>query len=212
MAAGDTYELAIKGSCASQQIVTVHHFRAEGAGDLSSTIVTDWVADCKAAYRGMLPADYAVVSLACRQINPPGPVGVDTAAVAPNGGIFAATAGPMNAAGVITWTTGYIGRSRRGRSFIGPLASQQVISGVVQAATVTAMTAYVTAMLGSFGSGGTRAADARLVVWSRRIASTTSQSPPPAMGSANSASAYVLSGRANTIARSQRNRELGRGA
>lgn len=212
MAAGDTYELAVKGICANQQIVTVHHFRAEAAGDLAATIAGFWEADCKATYRGMLPADYSVVSIACRQINPPGPVGVDIAATPPNGGVFAATAGGMNVAMVLTWTTSYIGRSRRGRSFIGPVTSQQVISGVIQAATVTAGQAYVTAILASFGNGGTRAATARFVVWSRRLAGLFSQNPPPAMGSSASASAYIVSGRTNTIARSQRDRELGRGS
>lgn len=211
MAAGDTYELAIKGLVQGQQIVTTHYFRAEAAGDLTALIATDWVTDCKALYRTMQPTDYTMTELFCRQINPPGPAGADLALVAPNGGNAANASGALNAAAVITWTTAYVGRSRRGRSFIGPLQQGGALLGSLAAVEVTNKTNYAAQMLASFGSGGTRAADCRFVIWSHKIAGSFGQNPPPAMGSPTSASAYVQGFRVNTIVRSQRRRELGVG-
>lgn len=212
MAAGDTYELAIKAVCNSQSIVNVHHFRAEGAGDLSTSIASDWNTNLKTTWLALLPPTYALALLTCRQINPPGPVGVDFVPTGTLTGGVGTVAGGLNVAQVIKWTTAFIGRSRRGRTYVGPMAIERVSGGNVIAAQQTNALAYVTAMLARYGSGGAFAATARMVIWSRTIADNVSQDPPPAMGIAASASAYVTAGTSALPARSQRRRDLGVGA
>lgn len=212
MAAGDTYELSIRATCLSQQIVATHHLRAMAAGDLSVAIPTAWNTTCKASWLAQLPAAYSLVILACRQINPAGPVGVE---FTPTGTIVGTTAtqpSSLVACGVMKWTTAYVGRSRRGRTFYGPLGGDQYTGGNVLAGTKTNMQAYITALLGLWGAAGSDAANARLVIWSRTIAGPGGQPIPPAMGDPASASAYVLAGSAQTIVRTQRRRELGVGA
>jgi len=212
MAAGDTYELAIQGVCNGQTIVNVHHFRAEGAGDLSTSIASDWDTNLKSTFLALLPPTYSITLLKCRQINPPGPVGADVTPTGTVTGGVGTVAGGLNVAQVIKWTTAFVGRSRRGRSFIGPMAIERVSGGNVITAQQTNALAYVTAMLARYGSGGTFASTARMVIWSRTIADNVSQDPPPAMGAAGSASAYVTAGTSQLPARSQRRRDLGVGA
>lgn len=212
MAAGDTYELALKGTCNGQTIVNVHHFRAEDAGDLSTSIASDWNTNLKATWLALLPPTYSLTLLTCRQINPPGPVGIDFVPTGTVTGGVGTVAGGLNVAQVIKWQTAFIGRSRRGRTFVGPMAVERVSGGNVIAAQQTNALAYVTAMLGRYGAGGTFASTARLVIWSRTIAENVSQDPPPAMGAAGSASAYVTAGSSQLPARSQRRRDLGVGA
>lgn len=212
MAIGDTYELAIKATCLSQQIVATHHLRAEGAGDMSTVIPTAWNTSLKASWLASLPTIYSLSILACRQINPPGPVGVEFTPTGTITGNVNTAISTLVLAGVIKWTSAYVGRSRRGRTFVGPLTADSAVNGTLIAGRVTQLQAYVTAMLALWGPGGTGVADARLVIWSRTIADSTSQSPPPAMGNVLSASAYVTAGNAQAIARTQRRRELGVGS
>lgn len=212
MAVGDVYELAIKAVCLSQQIVAIHHVRAESAGDHSTTIPTAWNTTAKGAWLAQLPAAYSLQVLACRQINPVGPVGVE---FTPTGTIVGTTVtqpSTLVACGVIKWTTSYVGRSRRGRTFYGPLGGDQYTGGNLIAGVRTNIQAYVTALLGLWGTGGSDSANNRLVVWSRTIAENISQSPPPAIGDPASAAAYIMAGSAQSIVRTQRRRELGVGS
>lgn len=212
MAAGDTYELAIKATCNSQSIVNLHHFRAEAAGSLASSIASDWNTNLKAAWLALLPPPYTLALLSCRQINPPGPVAVDFTPTGTLTGGVGTVAGGLTVAQVIKWTSAYIGRSRRGRTYVGPMAIERVSGGNCIAGQVTNGLAYVTAMLAQYGSGGGFAATARLVIWSRTIALAHSQLTPPSMGDPLSASAYVTAGTTAAPARSQRRRELGVGS
>lgn len=211
MAAGDTYQLAIIGICNGQKIVNTHHFRAEAGGDLSSAIATDWDTNLKTSFLALLPPTYSIQQYKCVQINPEGPVGVEQAPTGTVTGGVGTVAGGLNVAQVLKWTTGFVGRSRRGRTFIGPMAIERVSGGTLIAGQVTNGATYITNMLARYGAGGAFEATARLVIWSPTLAAASSQNPPPAMGSALSASAYVLAGVSIAQAKSQRRRDIGVG-
>lgn len=212
MAAGDTYQLAIRGTANGQQIVTVHHFVAEGAGALAQTLVDDWLANLRTAYAAMLSQNYSMAAVACRQINPVGPIGYEAPPPAATNGGRAVGVGYQGACAVIKWTTGFVGKSRRGRTFVGPLSRDDVNAGVILAAEVVIIQAYVTAMMGRYGPTGTMEATAQLAIWSPKIASLFPQDPPPGIGTPTSAVAYVLAGSVNTQSKSQRRRNLGVGS
>lgn len=212
MAAGDTYKLDIIATCLGQTVVNSHFFRAEAGGDLSTGIANDWITNLKATWLALLPPPYTIQTVKCRQINPPGPVGVEIVPGGTNTGGVGTVPGGMNVAQVLKWTTPYIGRSRRGRTFVGPMAIERVSNGQMIAGQITNGTTYITTMLGRYGAGGAFEATARMVIWSPTIAAATSQNPPPAMGTAGSASAYVVAGTSVAYAKSQRRRDLGVGA
>lgn len=212
MAVGDTYELTIKATCLGQVIVATHHIRAENSGDLSTTFASQWNTTCKGPWLANLPNSYSLTILACRQINPPGPVGVEFTPTGTITGNGAAAVTSLTAAGVLKWTTAFVGRSRRGRTFVGPLPGDQYTLGQLTGPRVAGLNTYATTILGLWGSAGSAATDGRLVIWSRTIADQVSQNPPPAMGTVSSASAYVTAGSGQAILRTQRRREIGVGS
>ena len=166
----------------------------------------------KAAYLLPLCPAQSLTLIKSRQINPPGPVGIE---LIPTGTVTGGTgtvAESLAACGILKWTTPYIGPARRGRTFYGPIPSTKASNGTIITAQLTNHTAFVTAMLARYGSGGTFAATARLVIWSVKLAQTFSQDPPPAMGNAQSASAYVTAGVALPIVHNMRRRTIGSGS
>ena len=211
MAAGDTYELTLKGVCQGQLIVNTHYLRASAAGDQSEHMADTWNTSLGSLWAAMHTTDYALQTISSRQINPPGPVAYERAPTV-SAGSNGAGSGTLTAASVIKCTTAFIGRSRRGRNFIGPLPGSYVVAGSLAAAHVTACNAYYNALLGLWGASGSDSANARWVVWSRHIAATISQDPPPDMGLPSSASAYVVAFHVDPIARVLRRRELGVGS
>lgn len=212
MAAGDTYKLAIQGTCAGQVIVNTYHLRAMAAGDLAQTATDNWNTTCKTSYLAAHASNYTLVKLTATQINPVGPIGYERAPSSPVVGTNVNTAGALTAAACVKLTTGFVGRSRRGRNFIGPLGYDLITAGVLVSGAQTVVNAYFTALLGLWGASGSDASNLRLVIWSETIAAATSQDPPPAMGGSTSASAYVLAASLDPNARSQRRREIGVGA
>lgn len=211
MAIGDVYELVLVGAILGQQVVNVHHVRAEAGGDLAPDMATNWATDCKAAYVALFPTNYSLTMIKVRQIYPSGPAGVEYTTGLPTAGTQSNGPSGFNTAEVIKWTTAYVGRSRRGRTFIGPVSKSDVDNGSVVAGAITRLNAYVTALLGSIGQGGTHAADMRLVIFSHKIATGTVPTPTTAIGAAGSVSAYVTAGAPQTLARSQRRRDIGIG-
>jgi hypothetical protein len=212
MAEGDTYELSVVGRCLGQEIVNVFHFRAMAAGNLASAIAADFNTNMKTSFLANLPAAYQLQTLKCQQINPVGPIGIDYAPTGTTVGALATNPSTLAATAVIGWTTAYVGRSRRGRTFYGPMAGDQYTSDSLIAGRVTGITTFVTTFMGRYLSGGTFAATAQAVVWSPTIAGQYSQATPPAMGDPTSASAYILNAVVRTLIHTQRRRATGVGS
>lgn len=211
MAAGDTYEIVLKATCQGQLVVNTLYARAEAAGDLSQHGADTWNTSLLATWRACHTPDYTLTTIACRQINPPGPVAYERAPTSSTG-TLANPASSLTSCAVVKFTSAYIGRSRRGRNFVGPFGDGGVEAGLITTGFTTAVNAYYAALDGLWGQGGSDSTNLRWVVWSRKIASTISQLVPPAMGSSASASAYVVSYHTDTIARVLRRRELGVGS
>lgn len=211
MGAGDTYEIVLKATCQGQLVVNTLYLRAEAAGDLSQHGADTWNTSLLATWRACHTPDYTLTTIACRQINPPGPVAYERAPTSSTG-TLANPAGSLTSCAVVKFTTAYIGRSRRGRNFVGPFGGSEVTAGLISSGITTVVNAYYTALNGLWGQGGSDSTNMRWVVWSRHIASTISQATPPAMGSPSSASAYVVAYHLDPIARVLRRRELGVGS
>lgn len=211
MAAGDTYQLTLKGLCQGQAIVNSHHLRAMAAGDLSQAFADTFNTSLLTTYRAVHSTDWALQTISCRQINPPGPVAYERAPTT-SAGTLSTTSGALTSAACVKQTSAFIGRSRRARSFIGPVPPGDILLGSLSVGFTTALNNYFTALMGLWGPTGSDAANGRLVVWSTTIAKLHSQATPPAMGDPLSASAYVVAYHVDPVARVIRRRELGVGA
>lgn len=211
MAAGDTYLLKLIGSANGQAVVNDLYVRAMNAGDMSQAFADSWNTSCLTTWRACHTSDYTLNTISVRQINPPGPVAYERAPTAGAGTLGAASA-DMTAAACVKFTTSYIGRTRRGRNFVGPIPGASILQGALLAAYVTAVNAYYAALWGLWGTSGSDRANGGWVVWSHKIARTFSQATPPAMGDPTSASAYVVAYHLDPNARSLRRRELGVGS
>jgi len=207
------YKLAIQGRCAGQQIVTVHHVRkAVGAVNVGAdlaAIVTTWTINNGplAAYLGCHNADYTLENVTAYEMTVGGQQYSQTFNNSP-GTLFGST-GSLTAACVITWKTPYGGRARRGRTFIGPLSSIHVQSGIVQIAAVNAISVYAGELLAQFSSASASYAF-QLVVASDPGRKLTNKPKLPDIYP-NPSTTDIVTFLVRNIARSQRRREIGVG-
>jgi len=74
---------------------------------------------------------------------------------------------PSIVAPVVTWYTGLIGRSNRGRSFLWPITEPHQLQGVIGGALVSAINSFAAAAM--FIGDGVTQAQYQLVVWSRKL-------------------------------------------
>lgn len=156
------FEMILRGTANGQQVLNVHHF--EAAATLEATLISDalaqtsgttlagnWLTNCKTAWLAMLPTDYTLSSVDVGVIERPGTanhklVPTSTITGLPATGASAVTVSSMGAAAVIKWRSLLAGKQHRGRTYVGPLAQQLTVDGMIDAALLTAMTAYRTAM------------------------------------------------------------------
>ena len=144
MAVGDHFRAAVVGNLASQEIVSVFHFRqssanASGVSDVQSLaeaisdkyfITGDW--------QDPLSEDIEWTRIEARTFPLPGtpPVGHDKAILMQ--GSIALPALPPASAVVIRRRTAFLGRAYRGRIFLAGLAKDNAVAGQVSGAPVIA--------------------------------------------------------------------------
>lgn len=134
MAQNDIFRLAVIGiGPSAQELVNVHHFRQTTAlgSDDGSELIQAWIEDAQAAHLACLASSISVTGYQVRNITQP-LFGSDFALTPAEAGDLAGDALPPTAPAIITWRTGLIGRSRRGRTYMWPATEAQQIGGQVQ--------------------------------------------------------------------------------
>lgn len=163
MTIGDVWQLAIKGTCLSQEHLHTLHFRALTTPANSAALVSEWQAGARTSYRGLFgTGDLPVVTYTCRQVCGTPPFAASTEATE-GGGTQAGTrslsgdGAPSWLARCISWRSAYAGRRFRGRSYIGGMFESMMNGNDLVSGELTLMDAYVSAMLATFGGSGTSA-------------------------------------------------------
>lgn len=201
MAAGDILEIVLRGAGSGGAVYNVLHFRDEGGdGDVPNLIETAVQAlmstSAGVGIDNMLAeTQYNLAEVSWQVISPVlGALNVYSLAANRTG--EQSTPGHHVTCAVITWLTALGGRSKRGRTFFGPLAEAVVTDGVITTAFLAILNAACDAFTALYAVGGTETANYTFGVWSRTL---TSFEP-------------VISAICRTLARTQRRRQIGVGA
>lgn len=196
MASGDIYRLAVQGTGPQvQQLVCVFHY-AEPAvviGNPGFDLVDAWRDTAEADWANSFSSSCSITRYSVRGVTDP-TFGYDLDLSTPVPGEQTGDAVPPQDAAVITWTTGLIGRSYRGRSYVWPMHEGSVSAGAINSGYATA--------LGVFATSAMSVASALLSLnWTLQVWSPTLQIATPVVG-------YVV----RPYLRSQRRRQPGVGA
>jgi len=143
MATGDIWRVSIEGEALTDSFVNVLHYQ-EGFGwdgDLASLAQGIWDG-IGATYVAMLADSYTATNLSLRGVTNP-TQGFDLALSDP--GTQTGDRLPTQTAGVITWRTGLIGRSYRGRSYIGPMVETVSNGGYISSPQLAVMDTFADA-------------------------------------------------------------------
>lgn len=226
-------QLSLIGLAGGQQIVTRHAFEAPGVVDATlindtlrmawaASVRADWRTNMLTLFRAAQSIQYSLTLIRVQVVEATGLfehrlVGQDDGAGLPLAGTFADNLGPLTTCGVIRWRSATAGRHQRGRSyFVTP--QTQMIGGQLQAAYATALAAYGNALVVRYGANAPTFADATLTVYSRpfnnnyyvkRVGGVPEvQHQIDYAGNSTNVTAAAV----DPTARSQRRREVGRGA
>jgi hypothetical protein len=231
------FSMALVGVSQSQSIVNVLHFEATAAQEalyLSDAgaqadglvLAADWVTNCLATWRLMHPNYYTLSKLSVQVLERPGLVNHKLVATDYTTGLpvvgnsaLGSTSGSQTDCADIKWRSLLAGKSRRGRTYVGPLSDEMNAAGLLAAGQVTACDNWITAMA-RYRSGGADAAAHRHTIYSRpyntgqyqytkRVGGVlTVVTPPDYAGDSN----FVVGGTTDTLTRVQRRREIGVGS
>jgi hypothetical protein len=114
-----------------------------------------WYTACGAAYKAMLVANVNVDYIQATWLDPTGPlIGAQYIPPQPNPGTASGNATPANAAAVISWRTGALGRRYRGRTYLPGISESQQATSTVNAAYITNATALANLIMGFTNGGG----------------------------------------------------------
>jgi hypothetical protein len=152
----------------------------------------------------------------CRQI------GGTAIEVAPTGTVIGPTGVnpvPPAVSLVASFGTGLVGKSRHGRQYIAGLASTAITGGIWGTTILGTLNTAVSAFLAVYGAGGT-SADWTMVIFSRVIASGCKADPNTRhhplvhvqAGDMANAAKHVTSFVLDSVARSTRTRQIGKGS
>jgi len=149
MALNDIFRMALVGTGPNaQQLVNVHHYRQvnSGGGDLGDALARAWVDQASAAWAAAVSTTCAVIQIQVRNLTQP-QFGVDYTDDLPIAGAVTGEALPPNAAFIISWRTGLIGRARRGRTFMWPTNEAAQAGGQISGGQNALYQAYADEML-----------------------------------------------------------------
>jgi len=210
MAVGDVYTVSDVGHVnASDPIVNVFQVRdTDGAGSITDLLTKweshGWFSQIKA----QLSQDFKFDVVNARLLIPYGTGTQFIPHTTYTEGASADRVMALNAAAVITWYTGFIGRSKRGRTFLGGLGETQNLLGLFNPGYDTALAALINTFFLYWKTGG-GSTHYELGVWSRK---TAGHPPPFSPAAFTPCTQYVL----REAFRSQRRRNygisIGRGA
>lgn len=183
MAVGDIYRLSVRSQYADvNDFVNVFHYRQEIVllVDPSQALAEKWEADILDIYNDLLPQNIHVKQISVRPVAgivSGFDIDLDSAGGQGTGDIVAFTSAP-----IITWRTGFTGRSRRGRSYLPPPVETAQANGIMSGPALTGMDNFAAAAIQLTLVG---VVQWQMVVWSATLAEAfpvTSHASRPLMG------------------------------
>lgn len=174
MAIGDVYVITDEGYVnPSDEIVNVFHVRdTDGAGS-ETDLLTQWEAHgWFEQLRAYLSTDFIFDVVTTRKLIPYGTASIFLPHTTHTSGASVNAVMALNSAAVTSWYTGFLGRSRRGRTFTSGFPSIDEVKGLWSGSGYTAFNTVVTAFFNYWKTGGT-SGHYELGVWSRTLAGPT---------------------------------------
>lgn len=166
MAIGDIWRFAFEGVLLGQSYVNVFHikFLSVGATPAGATGIID--TDLYSLYvAARCTNDFHFSGIHGRQLAVPAPTYDGAYSLA--GGVSTDNLPPQSAL-VATLRTGYAGRTKRGRLYLGGFSEALQVDGQWDASFVAAMQTYFDDMVAALGLGGSNT-DYQWGVWSRKL-------------------------------------------
>lgn len=230
-------QLSLVGQVAGQAVVNVLHFEKEAVADAllitdglhqadGTALATDFGTNLAATWKACHTQDYSFQKIVAQVLETNGQVShrlVATEVTTGAGlGTIAFNTDDMATSCVVKWRTPIAGRSHRGRSYVGPLNAGLVIEGVVQASYLTLVNAWRDAVVARYtGSPAPPTATWNLTIYSRPYDAPNGQYVKRIGGlltrvndttDYDGQTTHVTAAATDTIARSQRRREIGVGS
>jgi hypothetical protein len=202
MAIGDVYRLAVVGiGSAGQELINVYHYEktAGGDDDAGVLLIDAWVANLSVDYAGLISNLCAIIGFEVRNLDQP-EFGTDYTLPEAVQGSQPGEMLPPQTSAVISWRTGFIGRRRRGRTYVWPAGEANQNAGQWNGPYLT--------LLAAFGAEAIDISDAGLNVWRMVIYSKPVDPPgvPPIL--VTPVSSVVIP----TFTATQRRRRVGVGS
>lgn len=146
MAVNQIYRLAVQSTVNfADDIVNVFHYRQvlSMIGNPAEELANQWVTDVLPSYRNVIPAAIAIQTVQVRPI-PPATEFFDLTLPTTLGTLAGETL-PLTSAPIITWKSDFIGRSKRGRSYMPPITESHQDTGVLGAGIKTLLNTFAVA-------------------------------------------------------------------
>lgn len=165
MPQNDIYQLNVDATLWGQEVRQVHHFRQDSPDPVSpvgTTLINAWDQNVKQPYLDCVADDFQFTVSSARRVwpNPSQTVFLTTA----GGGALVGMAASANTVAV----TGYYGRGNPawvvGRTFMSGLRELDIHAGLINAATITLIKTFITALLGEIQDAGT-STSWKKVIW-----------------------------------------------
>lgn len=198
MSVNDIYKLTIEGlgPSAQQLTNTLYYKQTAGTADLPGTALIDaWYAQCMAAFLDLLHEDVAVTKMHTRNLSSP-EYGLDYDLSPTQAGTVEGLGLPPQCSANIQFTTGYIGKTNRGRNYLWPTAVDMQNHGQWNETYQGAAAIYMAALEDIDGDPN---------FWSLCILEGTGVGDPPV-------GVYVTEVTLDAIVRTQRRRVVGFGS
>lgn len=138
-------------------VVNIYNLKAGGAVTLADLIaaVNTFVTWYESIGRGYYHQTYVLQSVVATDISVANGIQYTTATFTTPAGAITSAAAAANAAVVISWRTPFVGRSFRGRTYVGGLANAELLNAqTVQTTTAAGMAADWGALMTAFQTAG----------------------------------------------------------
>jgi len=152
-------QITVRGTQESSQRANSFSYRWNGSSSAPSLLqltqmAQAWYTACGTLYKAMCTATYNLDYVEARWLDPAGPLiaGVFVP-TPPNPGTQSGLSTPANAAAVMSWRTGALGRRFRGRNYLPAISESQQVGSTVTAGYITNATALANAIF-AFNNGG----------------------------------------------------------
>lgn len=209
------YRLVVFGLLHGQLIENGFWFRDTAPGEILvfeqslQILMQDWQAQVKELWLDVASSEYQLLQLSGSTMNPKfGPV--HTVEFTNTFGAQTPLSLPSHDAGLISWRTGFGGRSMRGRTYLAGIPADDALHSHIEDPTLTRMVALATKHVNYWGAAGTSGVH-QFGVYSHKIGDTHDPSLPTQLVYGQAGFHVVSEAIVREQVATQRHRKVGRG-